>query len=259
MSRLESWMKQLAFACGYAIRRREHDGSLAAYTTLMLQHLGIGCVLDVGAHVGEFGAELRRYGYQGRLVSFEPVQANFAVLQQRCARDPNWTAYHLALGAQAATQPINVARDTLLSSFRTPTAFAADWYAASATARAELVTIKPLDDLFQECIAGLPNPQVYLQLDTQGWDLEVLKGATTSLASVRALQSELSVVPLYEGMPSYLEALPVFQRLGFQLSGLFPVTHDAAWRLVEVDCVMVRADAAALVQPGFPVGAWASS
>ena len=37
-----------------------------------LQHLVIQVVLDVGAHIGWYAADLRSYGYLGRIVSSDP-------------------------------------------------------------------------------------------------------------------------------------------------------------------------------------------
>ena len=55
--------------------------------------------------------------------------------------------------------------------------------------------------------------------------------------------SELSVVPIYEGMPHMTEAIEFYEACGFEISGLFPVTRDVrTGRIVELDCIMVRAD-----------------
>jgi hypothetical protein len=48
-----------------------------------LSRLKVNCVIDVGAHFGEFGNYLRVLGYRGRIVSFEPVSKSFSVLAQR--------------------------------------------------------------------------------------------------------------------------------------------------------------------------------
>jgi hypothetical protein len=44
-------------------------------------------------------------------------------------------------------------------------------------------------------------------------------------------------------MTSHTEAIAGLERLGFELSGLFPVTHDRRMRAVEFDCLMVRISA----------------
>jgi hypothetical protein len=58
------------------------------------------------------------------------------------------------------------------------------------------------------------------------------------------MQSELSLVPLYDGMPHLTEQLATFEDAGFQVTGMFPVVFDrATMRVIEFDAVMVRADA----------------
>jgi hypothetical protein len=49
--------------------------------------------------------------------------------------------------------------------------------------------------------------RVFLKTDTQGYDLKVLAGARRTLDRTIGIQIELSVVAIYEGMPSYVEAI----------------------------------------------------
>jgi hypothetical protein len=85
------------------------------------------------------------------------------------------------------------------------------------------------------------EPRPYLKLDTQGWDLEVIDGGPQTLPRVLALQTEVSCRAVYEGMPTMATSLDVLAAHGFAVSGLFPVTRDADLRVVELDCVAVRA------------------
>ncbi len=110
----------------------------------------------------------------------------------------------------------------------------------TTTTGTERVTVRRLDEIFAEVTAGLSFRNSFLKLDTQGYDLNVLEGAAKVLGSVVALQTELSVLPLYESMPDYRTALDTLTGLGYAISGVFPVTHDPVLRVVEMDCVMVR-------------------
>ena len=105
----------------------------------------------------------------------------------------------------------------------------------------EEVEIRRLDEVLREA-TGDPAPErIFLKLDTQGFDLEVFAGAAGVLDKIVGLQSELSLRPIYEGMPTYLEALQAFQATGFAMTGIYPVTRDPEWRIVECDAVMIRA------------------
>ena len=84
----------------------------------VLRFLRIDCVLDVGAHRGEYALLLRSLGFRGRIVSFEPVSAVYADLAAAAERDPAWETRRVALGSQDEKRTINVSKLSPLSSFR---------------------------------------------------------------------------------------------------------------------------------------------
>ena len=75
---------------------------------MLLKHFGVETVLDVGAHHGEYGLRLRKGGYDGKIVSFEPGPDAFSVLEQRCKRDGNWACHQMALGDEIGQGELNV-------------------------------------------------------------------------------------------------------------------------------------------------------
>jgi FkbM family methyltransferase len=199
----------------------------------------IDSVLDVGAHRGAFGHLVREAGYAGFIASFEPVEESFAFLDAASTGDPLWEVHRLALGREAGTASLNVSRDSRFSSFRPGSAYAGEFFPESVADDRREVQLARLDAIFEQ-VVPLPEPRAFLKLDTQGWDFEVLEGATGCLDAVLAMQVEVAVKPLYEGVTTYLDALPRLKDLGFELSGIFPVVRDSALRIVELDCVLVR-------------------
>jgi len=87
---------------------------------------------------------------------------------------------------------------------------------------------------------GIGFARPYLKIDTQGFDIEVLRGAGASLPAVKALQTEASIIGLYKGMPPYMDTLRYLDERGFDITGLYPVSRDSTLRLVEFDCVMIN-------------------
>ncbi len=211
----------------------------------LLGRLGVNVVLDVGANRGQYATELRRNGYQGRIVSFEPVPAQVRVLQRKSADDPMWEIRPCALGDSDSTMPINVGvGQGRLSSLLPATDFGRSWNARIDAERTVDVPVRRLDGLFDELVDGVPDPRVYLKLDTQGYDLHAFAGAGERVNDVVAMQSEVSMVPLYEGMPHFTEQLMTYERAGFELAGMYPVIIDRpTLRTVEFDAVLVRAGA----------------
>ncbi|MGI9120957.1 MAG: FkbM family methyltransferase [Acidimicrobiales bacterium] len=227
------------------------ESLLGLHLAKLFDRLGISFVLDVGARVGEYGSWLRHNGFRGDIVSFEPVAANFEALHRRAEGDPRWAVHHLALGSSEGLSEINVTRQTHFSSFLAPNAYSLSEFGEGASVeRREAVPVARLDAVLDEIVPATGDGRVFLKMDTQGWDLEVLEGAKGCIDRLVALQSEVSVRPLYDGMPHFSEVVARLEDLGFLLSGLFPVNLDSQMAVVEFDCVALRQQAVAGATPG---------
>lgn len=241
IQRVASWAGAATHAAAgrarWIVDRYATGNSLAGHLKRLFALYEVDCVIDVGANRGQFGAMLRRVGYTGRIVSFEPVPEAFDELSAAIARDDRWEAHRLALGDRAGVVPMNVTASTSVSSFFTPTAEYAASYAGGRVERVEDVEVVRLESVFD---ALAPDPHVFLKVDTQGSDLAVLEGARGRLDRLVGAQIELSVMPIYEGTPSYIEALQFMKVRGFTPSGMFPVVRDELMRAYEFDGVFVR-------------------
>jgi FkbM family methyltransferase len=225
-----------------AVRRHAKDLSSASYILQrrgIFEEFSIDLVLDVGANVGRFGRDLRTF-YRGDIISFEPVSAAFRSLARTAARDPLWRCCNVALGSQDTVKIINVARNLVFSSFLETNAFAEQSFGeASRRVREEMVSVRRLDGLLDEIVPDFANRRVFLKLDTQGFDTEVINGLGSMLGNVSVLQSEVSVMSIYEGMSHWTDSISCYEKEGFELAGLYPVTLVSG-RVVEFDCLMAR-------------------
>lgn len=204
----------------------------------------INCVIDVGANEGQYGLQLRLIGYSGRIVSFEPVRQSFEALARTSAKFPGeWKILNTALGSVAGSAEINVCQGADFSSFLTPREESLSRFPSNRIERTEVVQVKRLDDVMCDFIEGIDDPSIYLKMDTQGYDLEVIKGATESLSKVVALQTEISFKPIYDNMSSFSDSLSTFQSLGFEVFDFIPVSRKRdGLGAIEMDCVMTRSD-----------------
>jgi hypothetical protein len=48
------------------------------------------------------------------------------------------------------------------------------------------------------------------------------------------------MIPLYDEMPHWTEAIGTYERAGFGVFGLFPLARDVQRRVIEYDCLMLR-------------------
>ncbi|MER6677867.1 FkbM family methyltransferase [Streptomyces sp. NPDC000983] len=214
------------------------------HVTAMLDLYGVNCVLDVGANRGQYAKRLRRHGYTGRIVSFEPTAEAYAKLSEAAEGDPEWRVHHCGLGREDTVAEIHVGWNTM-NSLLPASDYGRDRYRRFGTTRTEEIRVRRLDAVLDEALDGLSEPRPFLKMDTQGYDLEVFAGAGERTADFVGLQSEVAVLRLYEGSPGMGEAVAAYEAGGFEITGMYPVTREAATgRVVEFDCVMMRPKAA---------------
>jgi FkbM family methyltransferase len=214
----------------------------ASFMRRLFDFLDIDCVIDVGANTGQYRQFLRQeIEYQGYIVSFEPIPHHVTLLKEQARHDPKWIVNGCALGAHAGSSEFNIMANTEFSSFLKPTHDNVEIFRGQNDIQEKvLVKVRTLDDVILECRKELGSKNIYLKLDTQGFDLEVLKGATNTLQSLRALQTEASVRKIYDGMPRYDETIRFLEERGFVMSGIYPNNAGHFPLLVEFDCYMIN-------------------
>lgn len=238
---LKELVRTAATRLGCAIGRLPGIEVLAPRLRELFATARIDYVLDVGAHLGGYGRFLRNIGYRGWIISFEPVPENYRVLAAATRNDSKWRALPFALGDREVTTAFNVAHTSQFSSFLEPNSYSIEQFGvASETERVIDVEMRQLDSMLEEIVGESPDHRLFLKMDTQGYDMNVLDGARSSLRIVHGIQTEVSVKAIYQHMTPYDVAIERLQSLGFELTGLFPVTRDRDLRIVEFDCVMRR-------------------
>jgi len=205
----------------------------------IIEKYEIDTVIDVGANEGQFVQLLRTF-YVGEILSFEPVTSVFEKLAEAASADPKWHVYKLALGSLETTQTIHVSDNTVFSSLLRTNDYCLQRFGdRSLGTREEVVSVRRLDLLMENLAPDIGNRRIFLKMDTQGYDMEVFKGLGNKLEQVFALQSEVSLISIYEGMPHWTESISNYEKAGFGIIGMFPVTRDSG-RVIEYDCLLAR-------------------
>ena len=233
--------------CGYRLiptwRLRQYE--LAKHTRRIFRELDVCCVVDVGAFIGQYRDFLRHHvGYSGLIVSFEPVSAHVDILKRRAASDLRWVIRPCALGNENVKRELNVMKRPGLTSFLEPNNRTRGKFDdVNIVSSREEVEIRRLAEVMLE-MRDMPQfpdrGNVFLKLDTQGFDLEVIRGGGNALSEIAALQTELSVIPIYQNMPTYIRAIEELNQRGFDITGMFPVSRDCLSRVIEFDCIMIN-------------------
>lgn len=174
----------------------------------------IDCVLDVGANSGQFSKNLRRIGYKRKIISFEPILSAFNELKKNSKKDKKWDVFNFALGDSEKESEINISQNSLSSSILNIKKEHLISEPKSKYIRREKIVIKKLDGL-NEIFKNYNN--IYLKIDTQGYEENILNGAKSLIKSIKGLQLEMSVYPMYEGQLLFNKFFEKLENLDFEL------------------------------------------
>ncbi len=203
----------------------------------VIRHIGlldVSTVLDVGANVGQFGIDLRISGYKGRIISFEPVAEYFESLKLISNRFGNWEAIQIGIGSQEGNMSIAVAGNSgLSSSFLRINDLHLQEFPQSTTKRSEFAKIQTLDH--EISALGIDPTKIFLKVDTQGFEREVMLGAKNSLPLIPLCLWEASLTPLYDGEASLIQLLHELSIFGHEVVDIFRGTVSTSGKLLQVD------------------------
>ena len=212
------------------------------YLRQFLKAYNIDCVFDIGANDGQYATMLRKKaGYQGKIISFEPIPEMAETLRQRAKNDGNWFVEEAAVSDHDGSTKFNIMSRSTFSSIQTPsqahTQLFDDMNVVSRSIEVRTTTLTTAYTALKSK-HGFIRP--FLKMDTQGHDLQVWESGVDIVTNFVGVQSELSFTPIYEGMPPYGKVLQTFESAGFVVGKL--VSNDAGHfpRLIEMDCIMLN-------------------
>ena len=199
-----------------------------------LKDLNISNVIDVGANVGQFGLDIRRHGFEGQIISFEPVNEIFELLEKTARRNQPWKAIKLGLGASESERTINISsNEGLSSSILEMETLHLENFPNSTTVARQNVSISTIDQVLM-ALAIRPQ-EIMLKLDVQGFESEVLKGASQSLSKIPLCYLEVSISPLYKGEVTFLPILIELSKSGHEVIDVFRGVKAKNGKLLQLD------------------------
>ena len=226
---------------GWELQRLENAAVEFQAVRDILRESRADVVIDVGANTGQFGDLVLETGFKGMLISFEAIPSVHARLEKHArGRTRSWVVGPCsALGSSPGETLINVSANSVSSSLLPMLREHLDAAPESGYVGTQAVQVRRLDDLADGLVPR--EGRLMIKVDTQGYELEVLKGATGLLPRVSAIQIELSLVPLYHGAPIAVEAIGFVESLGFEVFSIVPGFKDKrSGRLLQADGIFVR-------------------
>ncbi len=188
-------------------------------------------IIDIGVAAGTPDLYKHFPSHQYLLVEANP---NFQNELQRLEKALHAVVETVFCGAKKGEVPFNVYDDP-----RKGSAF--ELTRKMGLQEQRMVPVETLDVLIAK--HGLPPPYL-IKIDVEGSELDVLRGATSTLALTEAVIAETAVLPKYTGGPELVDLVTLMREHGFSVFDIVAgVNHQPTQFLYQVDLIFVKTDA----------------
>lgn len=175
---------------------------------------------DVGANVGEYVDHIQKCFPKAEIWCFEPISATFEVLKSNI-KGQNVNCYQIGLGSEKTEIEISIDQNSrsdmnsLVNVVRTN----------NPDLVTETIQIRTLDDFCSEHSISKID---YLKIDTEGYDLEVLKGSRNFIQnqSVAFIEVEVSMNPENTFHVDFVDIKQFMESFGYRLFGIYDQMYE---------------------------------
>ena len=178
---------------------------ILSFTNMVKKYnMDIKGIIHIGAHRGQEIEEYIDNGVQD-IIMFEPVSLNFSILEKRMQdMNANITAYQVALGNEEKNVTMYLSDNDLISSSVLKPKAHLQLHPGVGFPETEEVEMQKLDSFSEET-----ENFNFINMDVQGYELEVLKGGAETLKHIDYVYCEINRDELYEGN-AFVEDLDKF-------------------------------------------------
>ena len=213
---IKETIRSLAARLGYDVRNRASLG-ISPFAD-MRRCVPAGkdpLIMDIGANVGQTVARFRKAFPSATIHSFEPGTDTFQTLSQNVATDERVSAWNCAVGASAGKQTFQENTNPDMSSFLSLSS--TGWGEVN---RQSLVEVTTVDAFLEE--NRISHVDI-LKSDTQGYELEMFKGAEQAMRGNRIglVYFEFIFSDMYKHLPGFDEVFRHLVDRNFSLVALY--------------------------------------
>lgn len=225
---------------GIQVQRKNKNVNIdsALEEQLRLAGKNIKCIFEVGAADGRDCLTYAARCPDATIFAFEPLPQNFDKLKNNTSNEPRIITTNAALSNTSGTSSFYITAlddaSSLLPSKKTNSTF--DKYMASkSTIDVKTTTI---DD---ECKKNKIKCIDILKLDTQGFELPILKGAQIMLEekAVKVIYTEVQFIQLYENASLFHEIVSFLESKNYKLHNIYNLVHNQDGQLAWGDAIFL--------------------
>lgn len=205
-----------------------------------LNYFNIDFIFDIGANTGQFSSEIINNGYKGEILSFEPLTIAHKELVIKSSKHENWIVYErCAVGDFEGEIEINISNNSVSSSILDISSLHLNAAEESKFIGSEKSRIIRLDSLLN--IYQFNDKNLFVKIDTQGFEWQVLEGAEEILKISKGVLCELSFDKLYEGQRLWQDIIKKLEKYNFKLWSIqYGLTDKSTGQSLQCDAIFYK-------------------
>jgi len=189
-------------------------------------NLSVETIFDVGANIGQTSRELRRYFPDSSIHAFEPINSTFEILKGNLRDDKKIILNNAAMGAEEKETKIFLQDESLINSLLNEVNLEGSSVASNQTQIIHVLkgdkyfTTKNIDYCF------------LLKTDTEGYDLDVLKGFEKNLIDkkISFVLSEVTFDYQKVSQTNFYKLNEYLTSHGYELSCFYDLMHKGGFQ-----------------------------
>lgn len=202
------------------------------------------CVVDVGANHGDFSLAVSAYNPALRVLLFEPLPSLQCGLESRRRHFPGWQIDHRALGRAEATMNLQLVEGQ--DDIGTLAAFSDSYIKATGVEKARILTTPCKVTTLDIALDQYKIERVdLLKIDVEGYEFELLAGATDCLRFVESIIIEISYIRKdFAVTDPLVDLLRILTPYGFRVIRIFPslYSQQQSWLPLEYNVLLRKAE-----------------
>ncbi len=183
---------------------------------------GFNLILDVGCHQEGFISDFLVKFPTEKIIGFEPNIIKYESARNKFIHNNRVEIINLALGKEAGKATLNITNHDYSSSLMNIEIQSSENSATFQIVNKQECSVMPLDSEIPENESVL-----FMKIDTQGYELEVLKGASSVLRRTQFVLLELANHSIYLDAPKYHEIDEYLRQQNFRLVQIYSPLSDA--------------------------------
>ncbi len=162
-------------------------------------------IVDIGAYEGKWTEEVSEIFPEAHFLMIEAQAEKEALIKNVAQKDSNKRDYRISLLSADDDKTL------LFNQYETASSVLVEHHDTGAETKT--IISKSLDTVLNSSNFQMPD---FIKLDTQGYEIEILKGGKSALVSAKVVLMEVSFIDIYKNGPLVLEVLNFMDKHNFQ-------------------------------------------